>query len=77
MAVKPVVLFPLYFAHNANLLGWMKVALGIPPMLVAMYFTWQILIKAPAPIKAVLDDEDAEEAEAPRRGRHAAPTSEY
>ena len=58
MAVKPLVLFPLYFAHNANLLGWMKVALGIPPMLVAMYFTWQILIKAPAPIKAVFDEGD-------------------
>ena len=88
MAVKPVVLFPLYFAHNANLLGWVKVALGIPPMLVAMYFTWQILIKAPAPIKAVFDDDDEQDggghptpapapAAASHRARHAAPTSEY
>ncbi|MGA5703726.1 DUF3159 domain-containing protein [Peterkaempfera bronchialis] len=88
MAVKPVVLFPLYFAHNANLLGWMKVALGIPPMLVAMYFTWQILLKAPPPIKAVLDDDDEEDGggpeaavtpapATPHRARHAAPSSEY
>ncbi|WP_055588588.1 DUF3159 domain-containing protein [Peterkaempfera griseoplana] len=89
MAVKPVVLFPLYFAHNANLLGWMKVALGIPPMVVAMYFTWQILIKAPAPIKAVLDDEEEPAADGGQGGapegqaaekqkaRHAASSREY
>lgn len=58
MGLKPVILFPLYFTHNVNLLGWLKVALGIPPMLLAMYVTWQILLKAPPPIKAQLDDEE-------------------
>ncbi|MFE7565080.1 DUF3159 domain-containing protein [Kitasatospora sp. NPDC057500] len=61
MGIKPVILFPLYFTHNVNLLGWLKVALGIPPLLLAMYVTWQILLKAPPPIKAQLDEEPAEE----------------
>ncbi|MBP0454730.1 DUF3159 domain-containing protein [Kitasatospora sp. RG8] len=60
MGIKPLILFPLYFTHNVNLLGWLKVALGIPPMLLAMYVTWQILLKAPPPIKVQLDDEPAE-----------------
>ncbi|MFI2608534.1 DUF3159 domain-containing protein [Kitasatospora sp. NPDC018619] len=58
MGAKPVILFPLYFTHNVNLLGWLKVALGIPPLLLAMYVTWQILLKAPPPIKAQLDEEE-------------------
>ncbi|MFF9640601.1 DUF3159 domain-containing protein [Kitasatospora aureofaciens] len=58
MGLKPVILFPLYFTHNVNLLGWLKVALGIPPLLLAMYVTWQILLKAPPPIKAPVDDEE-------------------
>ncbi|MFJ2578912.1 DUF3159 domain-containing protein [Kitasatospora aureofaciens] len=58
MGIKPVILFPLYFTHNVNLLGWLKVALGIPPLLLAMYVTWQILLKAPPPIKAPLDDDE-------------------
>lgn len=58
MGVKPVILFPLYFTGNVTLLGWLKVALGIPPMLLAMYVTWRILLTAPPPIKAeVADDE--------------------
>ncbi|MFD0528318.1 DUF3159 domain-containing protein [Kitasatospora arboriphila] len=57
MGIKPVILFPLYFTGNVNLLGWLKVALGIPPMLLAMYVTWQILLKAPPPIKAQTDTE--------------------
>ncbi|MFI9364593.1 DUF3159 domain-containing protein [Kitasatospora sp. NPDC053057] len=62
MGLKPVILFPLYFTHNVNLLGWLKVALGIPPLLLAMYVTWQILLKAPPPIKAPLDDDEEEPA---------------
>ncbi|MBV2154021.1 DUF3159 domain-containing protein [Kitasatospora sp. SUK 42] len=58
MGLKPLILFPLYFTHNVNLLGWLKVALGIPPLLLAMYVTWQILLKAPPPIKAQLDEEE-------------------
>ncbi|RKE19130.1 DUF3159 domain-containing protein [Streptomyces sp. TLI_171] len=63
MGLKPAILFPLYFTHNVNLLGWVKVALGIPPLLLAMYVTWQILLTAPPPIKAVFDDEDPDEPE--------------
>ncbi|MEU4120484.1 DUF3159 domain-containing protein [Kitasatospora sp. NPDC028055] len=62
MGLKPVILFPLYFTHNVNLLGWLKVALGIPPLLLAMYVTWQILLKAPPPIKAPVDDDEEEPA---------------
>ncbi|MFF7592745.1 DUF3159 domain-containing protein [Kitasatospora purpeofusca] len=61
MGIKPLILFPLYFTHNVNLLGWLKVALGIPPLLLAMYVTWQILLKAPPPIKAQLDEEPGQE----------------
>ncbi|MEV6212736.1 DUF3159 domain-containing protein [Kitasatospora sp. NPDC051914] len=57
MGIKPLILFPLYFTGNVNLLGWLKVALGIPPMLLAMYVTWQILLKAPPPIKVQTDTE--------------------
>jgi hypothetical protein len=58
MGIKPVILFPLYFTGNVTLLGWLKVALGIPPMLLAMYVTWRILLTAPPPIKAEVPDED-------------------
>ncbi|MFF7632189.1 DUF3159 domain-containing protein [Kitasatospora sp. NPDC008050] len=57
MGIKPVILFPLYFTNNINLLGWLKVALGIPPMLLAMYVTWRILLTAPPPIKAEQPEE--------------------
>ncbi|MFJ1701813.1 DUF3159 domain-containing protein [Kitasatospora sp. NPDC088346] len=56
MGVKPVILFPLYFTHNTSLLGWLKTALGIPALVLAMYVTWRILLKAPAPIKAEVED---------------------
>ncbi|WP_282205726.1 DUF3159 domain-containing protein [Kitasatospora fiedleri] len=55
-----MILFPLYLAHNINLLGWLKVALGIPPLLLAMYVTWRILLTAPPPIKAEPDEEEPE-----------------
>lgn len=58
MGIKPVILFPLYFTHNATLLGWLSTALRIPPLVLAMYVTWRILIKAPAPIKAQLDEDE-------------------
>jgi hypothetical protein len=61
MGIKPMILFPLYFTHNATLLGWLKTALGIPALVLAMYVTWRILIKAPAPIKAEVEEEDEEQ----------------
>ncbi|WP_235215655.1 DUF3159 domain-containing protein [Phaeacidiphilus oryzae] len=60
MAVKPVVLFPLYFTGDVNLLGWLKVALGIPPFLLAVWFTYLLLAKAPPPIKAEQEDGDGD-----------------
>lgn len=57
MGIKPLILFPLYLTGNVNLLGWLKVALGIPPLLLAMYVTWQILLKAPPPIKAEVEEQ--------------------
>jgi Protein of unknown function (DUF3159) len=63
MAIKPIVLFPVYFTHDVTLLGWLRVALGIPPFLLALYLTWLILAKAPPPIKVVYDDEDDEDSE--------------
>ncbi|PYC77102.1 DUF3159 domain-containing protein [Streptomyces tateyamensis] len=61
MGLKPLILFPLYFTHNVNLLGWLKVALGIPPLVLAMYVTWRILLTAPPPIKAELPQDEDEE----------------
>ncbi|WP_018384439.1 DUF3159 domain-containing protein [Wenjunlia vitaminophila] len=60
MSIKPAVLFPVYFTDNVTLLGWLKVALGIPVYLLALYVTWRILAKAPPPIKVVgpEDEED-------------------
>nr|WP_246213862.1 DUF3159 domain-containing protein [Kitasatospora viridis] len=58
MGLKPVILFPLYFTGDVNLLGWLKVALAYPPLLLAMYVTWRILLTAPPPIKAEVPAED-------------------
>lgn len=72
MAVKPLILFPLYFTGDVNLLGWLKVALGIPPFLFAVWLTYLILAKAPPPIKAETEGEDeTAEPGAPGRARHA------
>jgi|GEM_PF-93000 len=60
MAVKPVILFPLYFTGDVTLLGWLKVGLGIPPFLLAVWFTYLLLAKAPPPIKAEVPGEDEE-----------------
>ncbi|WP_441246080.1 DUF3159 domain-containing protein [Kitasatospora sp. McL0602] len=56
MGIKPVILFPLYFTGDTTLLGWLKTALGIPALVLAMYVTWRILLKAPPPIKAPVED---------------------
>jgi hypothetical protein len=76
MAIKPVALFPLYFTGDVNLLGWLKVALGIPPFLLAVWFTYLLLAKAPPPIRAEPEGDDDEGAmptptPAGGRARHA------
>lgn len=60
---KSAILFPLYWWGNATQLGWVKVALGIPPFLLSVYLTWIFLVKAPPPIDVIAEMEAAEEEE--------------
>jgi hypothetical protein len=50
LLAKSAITFPIYFWGDATQLGWLRVALGIPPFLLAVYLTWIILVKAPPPI---------------------------
>ncbi|GGT14332.1 MULTISPECIES: DUF3159 domain-containing protein [Streptomyces] len=59
---KYAILFPLYWWGDATQLGWVLIALKLPPMLLAVYFTWVFLAKAPPPIDVIAEYE-AEEAE--------------
>ncbi|MEU4095975.1 DUF3159 domain-containing protein [Streptomyces sp. NPDC026673] len=68
LLVKSAILFPLYFWGNATQLGWVKVALGIPPFLLCVYLTWIFLAKAPPPIDVIAEMEEAERAEKAERG---------
>jgi hypothetical protein len=61
-ALRAAILFPLYWAGQITWLGVAKIGLGVPPWLVAIYLSWLILSKAPAPIK-VNHDEDTEDPE--------------
>jgi hypothetical protein len=67
LLAKSAILFPLYWWGDATQLGWVKVALGIPPFLLAVYLTWIILMKAPAPIDVIAEMEAAEKAERERK----------
>ncbi|MEV5509930.1 DUF3159 domain-containing protein [Streptomyces orinoci] len=60
LLAKSAVLFPLYWWGDATQLGWVKVALGIPPMLLSVYLTWIFLAKAPPPIDVFAELEAAE-----------------
>ncbi|MCQ4044778.1 DUF3159 domain-containing protein [Streptantibioticus rubrisoli] len=72
LLAKSAILFPLYWWGNATQLGWVKVALGIPPFLLAVYLTWIFLAKAPPPIDVIAELEAEEAAErAKREGRAA------
>ncbi|MBF9071483.1 DUF3159 domain-containing protein [Streptacidiphilus sp. NEAU-YB345] len=59
-ALRAAILFPLYWAGQVTWLGVAKIGLGVPPWLVAIYLSWLILSKAPAPIKVNLDSEESE-----------------
>jgi hypothetical protein len=61
LLAKSAILFPLYWWGNATQLGWVKVALGIPPFLLSVYLTWIFLVKAPPPIDVIAEMEAAEE----------------
>ncbi|MFF3766965.1 DUF3159 domain-containing protein [Streptomyces sp. NPDC001922] len=71
LLAKSAILFPLYWWGDATQLGWVKVALGIPPFLLAVYLTWIFLAKAPPPID-VFAEMEAEEAAEKERARAAA-----
>nr|WP_245654481.1 DUF3159 domain-containing protein [Streptomyces violens] len=67
LLAKSAILFPLYWWGDATQLGWVKVALGIPPFLLCVYLTWIFLAKAPAPIDVIAEMEAKEKAEAEAR----------
>ncbi|MCF3105115.1 DUF3159 domain-containing protein [Streptomyces roseoverticillatus] len=71
LLAKSAILFPLYWWGDATELGWVKVALGIPPMLLSVYLTWIFLAKAPPPIDVIAEMEAAEAAEAAGRAEGA------
>jgi hypothetical protein len=74
LLAKSAILFPLYWWGNATQLGWVKVALGIPPFLLSVYLTWIFLVKAPPPIDVIAEME-AEEKAAKERETSASSSS--
>lgn len=69
LLAKSAILFPLYWWGNITQLGWVKVALGIPPFLLAVYLTWIFLAKAPPPIDVIAEMEEQEARERQARER--------
>jgi hypothetical protein len=67
LLAKCAILFPLYWWADTAQLGWVLVALKIPPFLLAVYLTWVFLAKAPAPIDVFAEMEAAEQAEKERK----------
>lgn len=76
LLAKCAILFPLYWWADTTQLGWVLIALKIPPFLLAVYLTWIFLAKAPAPIDVFAEMEAKEKAEEEaserRRGEHVA-----
>src|SRR5690349_20721564 len=64
---KSAILFPLYWWADTTQLGWVLIALKIPPFLLAVYLTWVFLAKAPPPIDVFAEMEAEEEAEKARK----------
>ncbi|MEV0693613.1 DUF3159 domain-containing protein [Streptomyces sp. NPDC050388] len=73
---KSAILFPLYWWADTAQLGWVLVALKIPPFLLAVYLTWVFLAKAPPPIDVFAEMEAEERAEEERKAARAAETAE-
>ncbi|MGJ5834110.1 DUF3159 domain-containing protein [Streptomyces ossamyceticus] len=69
---KCAILFPLYWWADTEQLGWVLVALKIPPFLLAVWLTWVFLAKAPAPIDVFAEMEAAEQAEKERKAAERA-----
>ncbi|KUN78855.1 hypothetical protein AQJ66_29860 [Streptomyces bungoensis] len=72
LLAKCAILFPLYWWADTTQLGWVLVALKIPPFLLAVWLTWVFLAKAPAPIDVFAEMEAAERAEKEREAALAA-----
>ncbi|MCY0946734.1 MULTISPECIES: DUF3159 domain-containing protein [Streptomyces] len=69
---KYAILFPLYWWGDATQLGWVLIALKLPPMVLAVYFTWLFLAKAPPPINVIEEWEAEERAEKAAKAARAA-----
>jgi hypothetical protein len=67
LLAKCAILFPLYWWANTAQLGWVLIALKIPPFLLAVWLTWVFLAKAPAPIDVFAEMEAEEQAEKERK----------
>ncbi|MFE9121974.1 DUF3159 domain-containing protein [Streptomyces sp. NPDC007172] len=67
LLAKCAILFPLYWWANTSQLGWILIALKIPPFLLAVWLTWVFLAKAPAPIDVFAEMEAEEAAEKARK----------
>jgi hypothetical protein len=72
LLAKCAILFPLYWWADTTSLGWILIALKIPPFLLAVYLTWVFLAKAPAPIDVFAEMEAEEQAEKERKAAAAA-----
>jgi hypothetical protein len=72
LLAKCAILFPLYWWSDTTKLGWVLVALKIPPFLLAVWLTWIFLAKAPTPIDVFAEMEAEEKAEAERKAALAA-----
>jgi hypothetical protein len=57
LLTKCAILFPLYWWADTNHLGWVMIALKIPPFLLAVWLTWIFLAKAPPPIDMLAEME--------------------
>ncbi|MEU1080305.1 DUF3159 domain-containing protein [Streptomyces sp. NPDC005908] len=76
LLAKCAILFPLYWWADTTQLGWVLVALKIPPFLLAVYLTWVFLAKAPPPIDVFAEMEAEERAEEERKAAAASGESE-
>ncbi|MET7380345.1 DUF3159 domain-containing protein [Streptomyces sp. NPDC005526] len=69
LLAKCAILFPLYWWADTTQLGWVLIALKIPPFLLAVWLTWLFLAKAPAPIDVFAEMEAEEKAEQEREAQ--------
>jgi hypothetical protein len=76
LLAKCAILFPLYWWADTTQLGWVLVALKIPPFLLAVWLTWVFLAKAPAPIDVFAEMEAEEKAAEAAKAARAAETAE-